>query len=922
MSAERPNDPKASVPSAGRTLILHYHLFKNAGTSVDAMLRKNFGKHWATREFAQRGRRTNSDDVAKFLRSRPNLVALSSHTARLPLPELDGAHIFPILFLRHPIDRLRSAYQFERKQKSDTLGSKLAKAHSFAGYLQKLMAIPGHRQARNFQTHRLAFFDPLGPGSERERAGRALDALPFVGLVDDYDRSIERLQSLLRPLFPAFRAFNVHMNVTRARSGTVDESLCEIEEEIGTDQFVELCAANVDDIDLYNALKRKNPAAGEPEPVPQPAPTWLKASIRATAPAASTVKAFRTLITELDSVITGMTTLAARCERLVDPAASDISRKLGVLSRRIGLDQGALWRDETHDARIAGLVSQLNIEALGPKALKPICAFIDRLRSMLSILSHITEIASEREAYDPGDLTVDDNLRAKTLNRRLLAYEAVNGRTRLRSAPLRHVVHTTTRCNLRCLTCFQSTFQDAVHHDLADAPFRAMEPAIRVAEQVMVAGTGEPLLSRSAPFLIEQYKRAGVYVEVITNGTTLSRTSRMLAAVDVVLLSFDGGTKESYDAVRRGGTFTKLVSRLGELTPSERKKICLNFVVAKQNVYTSRDCLKLAAELGLGQVHFQEMTAYLPWHDRMSIDDTDRDWFFDHFPEWAREARLAGVEAVCQLVPPSGVRPIANAHDPETLPEALPEALMERSLAAIKDVPVAGIPPRTDLAAIERTLDDIACEELPDMLVALARALKTTTVQPRPAAKFGMALGRALLEERAALGPLIEAGKAMMPHCLSIYAHILVNEDGTTRSCCKVQSRLASIVADDFNEVRNSEPNVKLRESHAIQSAPRAECIGCRDPLRFHFLVELLTELKKDGADISRIRKSSDFAVPASMAGHPLVLELGSRHGADGASPSGTGAAPEGGAKPAFAQPPVPPVAVPHSGEAAAQLAI
>jgi hypothetical protein len=58
------------------------------------------------------------------------------------------------------------------------------------------------------------------------------------------------------------------------------------------------------------------------------------------------------------------------------------------------------------------------------------------------------------------------------------------------------------------------------------------------------------------------------------------------------------------------------------------------------------------------------------------------------------------------------------------------------------------------------------------------------------------------------------------------------------------------------------------------------------------------------------------------MAGHPLVLELGSRHGADGASPSGTGAAPEGGAKPAFAQPPVPPVAVPHSGEAAAQLAI
>jgi hypothetical protein len=237
---QRRNDPKEPVRSTGRTLILHYHLFKNAGTSVDAMLLKNFGNQWATREFAQRGRRTNSDDVSEYLRARPDLLALSSHTARLPLPALDGAHIFPILFLRHPIDRLRSAYLFERKQISDTPSSKLAKANNFAGYLRNLMAIPGHRQARNFQTHRLAFFDPQGPGSERERAGRALEALPFVGLVDDYDRSIERLQSLLHPLFPTFRAFNVHINVTRARGGTVDESLRETEEELGADLFAEV----------------------------------------------------------------------------------------------------------------------------------------------------------------------------------------------------------------------------------------------------------------------------------------------------------------------------------------------------------------------------------------------------------------------------------------------------------------------------------------------------------------------------------------------------------------------------------------------------------------------------------------------------------------------------------------------------------
>lgn len=864
-------DEEPIAEAAKRTLILHYHLFKNAGTSVDAMLRRNFRRQWISREFTQRGKQSNVREVTKFLLARPKLLALSSHTARLPLPVLDGVDIFPILFLRHPIDRLRSAYLFERKQESNSPSSKLAKAHDFAGYLHKLMAIPGHRQARNFQTHRLAFREPIGSGSERERAHRALAALPFVGLVEDYDRSIENLQKLLRPLFPDFRAVNLHMNVTRSRSATVDDNLEEIRNEIGADMFAELCAANRDDLDLYHAAKSGKASGGGSNPARNIAEFAAATANGPPAPRPSTIKSFRTLITELDSVITGMTTLATRCERLDDPVANRIARKLAALNERIGFRQTALWRDETNDESISDLVRDLNVEGLGPKPLAPISLFVDRLRSLLAILSHLTEIASTREPYVAHEPVIRNHVRAKALNRKLLAYEAVNGRTRLRSAPLRHVVHTTTRCNLRCLTCFQSTFQDAVHHDLADAPFHAMLPAIRVAEQVMVAGTGEPLLSRSAPYLIEQYKQAGVYVELITNGTTLSRTSRLLSSVDVVLLSFDGGTKKSYDTVRRGGNFTKLVARMAELAPEERRKICLNVVVNKQNVYSTHDCLKLAAQLKLGQAHFQEMTAYLPWHDRMSIDDADRHWFFDNFAQWAGEALLAGVDAVCHLVPPA-------AGQSSTIIEA-PEILMEWNLAAVQNVPTAEIPVRVELSDIEHSLDAVLNDVLPDMLVGFAAALKKTAERPRIFPKFGTGLAVALEEERALLGPTIKAGRAMMPHCLSTYAHILVNEDGTTRSCCKVQSRLASIVAEDFHDIRNSEPNIKLREAHAVQVAPRAECVGCRDPLRFHFLLELLGELKEDEVDISRIRKPADFAVPASMAEDPLVKELGSKYG-------------------------------------------
>jgi hypothetical protein len=55
--------------------------------------------------------------------------------------------------------------------------------------------------------------------------------------------------------------------------------------------------------------------------------------------------------------------------------------------------------------------------------------------------------------------------------------------------------------------------------------------------------------------------------------------------------------------------------------------------------------------------------------------------------------------------------------------------------------------------------------------------------------------------------------------------------------------------------------------------------------MRFHFLVELLEELKNDGIPISQIRKPEDFVVPASIASHPLVKELGSL-AANDAAPS------------------------------------
>ncbi len=241
-----------------RALILHYHLFKNAGTSVDEMLRRNFGSLWAQHEFSDtRGTRSNTDAVARYLRQRPELLAFSSHTALLPLPAVDGAAVFPILFIRHPIDRLHSAYLFERWQQADTMGARLAKERDFAGYLRELLKPQRRRQARNFQTFRLSMNEPPSAGTDLERALRALNILPFIGLVEAYEQSIQLLGSLLKPFFPNFREVSVATNVTRRPGTTLKERLAAIREELGKELFDEVRLANADDMQIYRVVRKR-----------------------------------------------------------------------------------------------------------------------------------------------------------------------------------------------------------------------------------------------------------------------------------------------------------------------------------------------------------------------------------------------------------------------------------------------------------------------------------------------------------------------------------------------------------------------------------------------------------------------------------------------------------------------------------------
>ncbi|NNE51839.1 MAG: sulfotransferase family 2 domain-containing protein [Sulfitobacter sp.] len=211
-----------------RTAILHYHLFKNAGTSVDQLLRHNFPDGWDSREFPGQGG-NNTALVREWILDRPDISAFSSHTMLGPLPEAPGLRVIPVVLLRDPIARITSAYQFERTQRADTRGAKLAKAHDLEGYVSARLAMPGDRQCRNFQTGRLATLLPdTIPELERARAAvKQLRQCGIVGLVEAFDRAMAELRLLALQAFPAFEITPVRANMSGPQRTEVSKRLRE-----------------------------------------------------------------------------------------------------------------------------------------------------------------------------------------------------------------------------------------------------------------------------------------------------------------------------------------------------------------------------------------------------------------------------------------------------------------------------------------------------------------------------------------------------------------------------------------------------------------------------------------------------------------------------------------------------------------------
>jgi hypothetical protein len=253
-----PHDFVITRPDA-RFVLVHYHLFKNGGTTIESILEREFRERFATLHGLHHDSTLDGRHLAAFLRQHPEIAAVSSHHLRYPLPVTRDAVLFDCCFLRHPLARIHSSYAHYRRMNSDDVLSRMAAERDARRFVEWLVD-QSPNMVSEVQVQLLANGGAFRRPADRddlERAIQTIKRMSMPGLVEMFDESLVVAEYFLRPAFPGLSLEYVARNVSDPAAqelSTRDDRLRNI---WGADLFQELVRLNRLDLELHEA------AAGE-----------------------------------------------------------------------------------------------------------------------------------------------------------------------------------------------------------------------------------------------------------------------------------------------------------------------------------------------------------------------------------------------------------------------------------------------------------------------------------------------------------------------------------------------------------------------------------------------------------------------------------------------------------------------------------
>ena len=233
-----------------RHVILHYHVFKNAGSTIYSILERNFGRRLVSLDSGHFNRLLADDVLLAFLKKHSRVHAISSHHLVPPHPAHRDFVFHDILFLRNPLARLSSMYDFYRRTGTthDPLIAE-AKCRTTADFM-RLLIEKYPQYVNNAQTNFLLARSRNAQEPALESAFRVACKATVLGVTEFFDLGAVLAEYSLAPIFRGINFGYSAENVSSIAPRQLDIHLAQFRDACGDDIYEQLLQSNALDLAL------------------------------------------------------------------------------------------------------------------------------------------------------------------------------------------------------------------------------------------------------------------------------------------------------------------------------------------------------------------------------------------------------------------------------------------------------------------------------------------------------------------------------------------------------------------------------------------------------------------------------------------------------------------------------------------------
>jgi MoaA/NifB/PqqE/SkfB family radical SAM enzyme len=147
-------------------------------------------------------------------------------------------------------------------------------------------------------------------------------------------------------------------------------------------------------------------------------------------------------------------------------------------------------------------------------------------------------------------------------------------------------------------------------------------------KKIALSVAGEPLFDPDFINTVRLAKQYGIFIEMTSNGLLMGRTGYSEAIIECVSrinISIDGGKKETFERLRPGANWDRLMTNLARLMKLRKEsgspfpEINIRYILMKENITELPAMVDIAADLGVNSLFTNHLQVFLPFMREQSL---------------------------------------------------------------------------------------------------------------------------------------------------------------------------------------------------------------------------------------------------------------------------------------------------------------